>query len=363
MIIRQQISKKVAMVHVRLLQTDDYFYTQQKKRRVLYPSYRGRGSIKSCIRILIVLFIIISCYYYYQYNTLMKAAPAERNAKTVLHGESAAICAIQKSGLWYIDEWVDYHIALGFQTIFIYDNSDDFEVQEWYSKKFSGGTDLVQIVHWPGSNQQMPVYNDCMKFIQKHQTLSWIAFIDLDEFIVIKDMNKYHHIMDLLDTVPQGAGGLTANWQMFLWNNQTRYEPKPLSLRFDHYQTNKHVKTIARADRIKFIDNPHFMKYKKRYKAVDTNGDVVVGPFNEKMPTDVLAVNHYHFKSLEEYVLRCKRGRVSFPDNDNADTYFECKPKNEIVAEWNKNKAPSYFDDRVWKLLKERVPIYKDKYE
>jgi hypothetical protein len=310
---------------------------------------------------LIVIFFTISCWYY-QYITRLKSTP-EGNAMTVLHGESAAICAIQKSGLWYIDEWVDYHIALGFQTIFVYDNSDDYEVLEWYSQKFSGGTDLVHIAHWPGSNQQMPAYNDCMKFIQKHQTHSWIAFIDLDEFIVMKDMNKYPHIMDLLDTIPQDAGGLTANWQMFHWNNQTRYESKPLSLRFDHYRTNKHVKTIARADRIKTITNPHFMIYKDAYNAVDSNGDVVEGPFNEKMPTDVLAINHYHYKSLEEYMMKCKRGRASFPVNENADTYFECRPKNEIIAEWNKDKAPSYFDDRVWKLLKERVPIYKDKYE
>ena len=40
---------------------------------------------------------------------------------------TAAICAIQKWGLRYIDEWVDYHLAIGFETIFIYDNSEDFE--------------------------------------------------------------------------------------------------------------------------------------------------------------------------------------------------------------------------------------------
>ena len=337
----------------------------QKKRRFLRSSYRGRGSIKSRICMLIVLFSTIS--WYYQYNTtLLEATTTERghNPMTVLHGESAAICAIQKSGLWYIDEWVDYHIALGFQTIFIYDNSDDFEVQEWYSKKFSGGTDLVQIVHWPGLAQQLPAYNDCTKFIQTNQTHSWIAFIDLDEFILIEDMNKYPHIMDLLDTVPQDAGGLAINWRMFHWNNQTRYEPKPLSLRFDHYQLNNNwVKTISRADRIESIPSPHFMIYKDAYKAVDTNGDVVVGPFNEKMPMDVLAINHYHYKSLEEYMMRCKRGRATVEAVQTADTYPPCKPENEIVAEWNKSRAPSYFDDRVWKLLKERVPIYKDKYE
>ena len=41
---------------------------------------------------------------------------------------TAAICAIHKWGLSYIDEWADYHIALGFWTICIYDNLDDFEL-------------------------------------------------------------------------------------------------------------------------------------------------------------------------------------------------------------------------------------------
>ena len=202
-----------------------------------------------------------------------------------------------------------------------------------------------------------------MEFIQTHQTHSWIAFIDLDEFIEMKDMNKYPHIMDLLDTVPQDAGGLTLNWQVFHWNNQTRYEPKPLSLRFDHYRTNKHVKTIARADRIQSIHIPHCMIYKKGFKAVDSNGDIVEGPINERMPMDVAAINHYGSKSLEEYMLRCKRGRATIAAVQTADTYHPCKPENEIIAEWKRSKTPSYFDNQVWELLKERVPIYKDKYE
>jgi hypothetical protein len=30
-----------------------------------------------------------------------------------------------RHALYYMDEWVDYHLALGFKTIYIYDNSDD----------------------------------------------------------------------------------------------------------------------------------------------------------------------------------------------------------------------------------------------
>ena len=278
----------------------------------------------------------------------------------------AAICAIQKQGLWYIDEWVDYHIALGFQTIFVYDNSDDFELQGWYSKRFHNGTDHVKIVHWPGGVQQLPAYANCTKEIQEHQTHSWIAFIDNDEFFVIKDTKKYPFIMDLLDSVPEEAGGLAVNWHRFDSSNQTKYEAKPLTLRFNHYTINIHVKIIARTNKIKDIGpNPHTARYvNETIKSLDTNGRVVVGPFNDRRPTDVLVLNHYHTKSLEEYKLRCKRGRptVDMKIKRHRDNYFPCKPEGEILAQWRDEGQGGYFDDNAWKFLKERVPAYR-KYE
>ena len=275
----------------------------------------------------------------------------------------AAICAIQRDGLLYVDEWIDYHIALGFETIFIYDNSDDFELRGWYSNRFKQNTKLIKIVHWVGSGEQLAAYNNCTKEIQQRKSHSWIAFIDLDEFIVIKDIQKFPHIMDLLDTIPKEASGLTANWQVFTWNNHTKYEPKPLSLRFDHFRKNKHVKTIARADRIKLFPNPHFAIY-YTHKAVDSNGDIVDGPFNERMPLDVLAVNHYTAKSLEEYKLRCKRGRATVAEVQTSATYFPCTSEENILATWMKiDHSKTSFDDSVWKLLKERVPVYKKKFD
>jgi len=284
------------------------------------------------------------------------------------HKQAAAICAVQKWGLLYIDEWIDYHIALGFQTIFIYDNSDDFELKDWFSKKYPNGTDRVKIFHWPGLGQQMPSYNKCIRDIQQQQSHSWIAFIDIDEFLVIKDTSKYPFIMDLLNSIPRYVGGLAVTWQMFDWNNQTRYEAQPLSLRFNRFTKNLHVKTVARTNRLRDkMENAHYVEYvNKTFKTVDTNGDIVEGPFNERMPTNVLAVNHFAHKSLEEYKLRCVRGRADMNIIQNAQTYLPCKTEEEIVATWMKNDRDAAslfdFDDSVWKLLKERVPTYS-KYE
>ena len=115
----------------------------------------------------------------------------------------AALCAIQKDGLYYIDKWVDYHLALGFDTIYIYDNSDDFELQQWQQRR---NRDQVVVQHFPGSKQQRPAYIDCAKQEQQHiqqqyqnnnidRDNSWLGFLDIDEFIVLKQHDSIQELL------------------------------------------------------------------------------------------------------------------------------------------------------------------------
>eukprot|EP00442_Polarella_glacialis_P050473 CAMPEP_0115086646 /NCGR_PEP_ID=MMETSP0227-20121206/22719_1 /TAXON_ID=89957 /ORGANISM="Polarella glacialis, Strain CCMP 1383" /LENGTH=152 /DNA_ID=CAMNT_0002476163 /DNA_START=90 /DNA_END=545 /DNA_ORIENTATION=+ len=52
-------------------------------------------------------------------NTKRKAT----NAPRFKDGTTAALCMIAKGEDLYIDEWADYHFSLGFETIYVYDNS------------------------------------------------------------------------------------------------------------------------------------------------------------------------------------------------------------------------------------------------
>ena len=182
----------------------------------------------------------------------------------------AAICAIQKDTLPYIDEWVDYNLALGFEKIYIYDNSDEFELKNWETKRNST---QVAVVHMPGENKQMKAYAQCGAAIKKNQSHEWMAFIDLDEFIVLK---KHTHILDLLNDVDIEAGGLALNWQMFGFNNQMKYTPVPVTKRFQirEVETNIHVKTIVRTSKFLRVGyNPHYAFTTGR--PVDTTGRVL----------------------------------------------------------------------------------------
>ena len=92
------------------------------------------------------------------------------------------------------------------------------------------------------------------------------------------------------------------------------------------------MKTIVRKDRVSVISNPHLARYTKAFKAVDIDGATDEGIFNDQMPTNHLAINHYHTKSLEEYKLRCKCRRADIKGIQGKGTYTQCKPEIDILA-------------------------------
>eukprot|EP00979_Chaetoceros_neogracilis_P008040 scaffold1760_cov181-Chaetoceros_neogracile.AAC.5 len=283
------------------------------------------------------------------------------------HRAGAAICTIQKDGVKYLDEWVDYNFAIGFEKIYIYDNSDNFELRKWYEGR-SRNADQIDIKHFPGEARQMESIGDCGKAIHRTRSHSWIAFIDIDEFIVFKESpKKYNNIMDLLDTVSPSAGGLAINWEYFSFNNQTKYEPKPVTKRFQSRGNLTHafVKTIARTS--KFASegsNPHFVVYKDGADSVDTSGNKLhEEPWhNPKLTADVAVLQHFYTKSIEEFQLRCARGRADIAKQNDLTVPLYCMNKTEIMTQHPEAKD-RVFDDSAWQLLKESLPEVYAKYD
>jgi len=278
--------------------------------------------------------------------------------------KGAAICAIQKWSLNIIDEWIDYNLhVVGFETIFLYDNSDNFELEEWLKARGDSDSGRIQIKHFPGLNMQMESYNKCGTSIRDSKSHLWIGFIDLDEYIVIQDTKKYPWLMDFLDTVPDEAGGLAVNWLMYATNN-IKYEPKPLPMRNQVRDSNpnQHVKTIARAEFFHGMPNPHYVAYKPRSDgirtAVDSNWRKQEGPFNDAGPVDQIYFAHYYSKSLEEFRSRCARGRADTGAVQTKNNSVPCLSAEEIIATDAVVKDGDVFDNTVWARLKERVPKY-----
>jgi len=227
---------------------------------------------------------------------------------------SAVLCVIVLNEKQYIDEWINYHLGLGFSKIVVYDNSASFDLREWRLQEQI--TPMVEVIHFPGLASQQRSYLTCAQSAlngQFGENKKWAAFFDVDEFLVLK---KHEHVDQLLEEhLPKGSGALGINWAMFSFNGKLLCDAKPVTKRFvyrdPNVNDNKHVKSIVRLDDMQMNSKPHAHYPRlKNGNQHDTNGTVFSGPFNKNGPLDVAAFHHYNTKSYGEFVKKSQRGRA-----------------------------------------------------
>jgi hypothetical protein len=259
----------------------------------------------------------------------------------------AALCCVVKDEEAYIDEWVDYHHASGFDSIHVYDNSDSFELKQWGEEKGQH----VTVTHWPGIAKQGSSYLDCARRLAAEGgNHTWAAFFDVDEFLILK---KHAHVEDFL-LEKCATGTLTVNWLMFSGMSRTLCSPAPVTKRFMHREekTNQHIKSIVRLRDMNFEREPgaHNPKLVNASDQKDTNGKRFEGPFNPDGPTDVAVLHHCERKSYKEHVAKKMRGRADVPRNED-----HCLAvKRAIVG--GGSSSSTFFDDAAWKAMKKHVP-------
>ena len=97
------------------------------------------------------------------------------------------------------------------------------------------------------------------------------------------------------------------------------------------------------------IFNPHYAIYKHYKCGVNENFETIYGPFTKIHTSQKIRINHYHSKSVEEYIKKTARGNA---DNDKKRIYLE-----EYV-----NFSEYTFDYAIQKYLpelKKRMKINK----
>jgi hypothetical protein len=96
------------------------------------------------------------------------------------------IVCIAKKEHNYIEEFVKYHLALGFKYIYIYDNEDI----PTYETMLDAYKNNVKVIHLPSNNYDKGVqYIALDNFISTYlftTEITHVAHIDIDEFIVLK---------------------------------------------------------------------------------------------------------------------------------------------------------------------------------
>ncbi len=229
-----------------------------------------------------------------------------------------SVCAIAKNEGPYFKEWLDWHMAQGVERFYIYDNGSTDDTREVLEPYIQRG--IVDYKYWPGRRMQLAAYDDCL---ENHRFESrWIAFIDLDEFIVpLKDSSIPEFLKRFED-----FSVVEVNWLIYGSNAQKTRTEGTMMERFtahslpDHI-LNRHMKSIVNPRKVYVMIGCHEAA-RISGSAADSHGNPIRKNFRDREPQqDVIRINHYAVKSYEEFVGKKERGSARGV-NRHTEEYF-----------------------------------------
>lgn len=238
-----------------------------------------------------------------------------------------SICAIVKNEGAYFNEWLNWHKKHGVEKFYIYDNESDDGTKKILEPFIKSG--IVEYTYFPGERMQIAAYDDCLA---RHRFDSrWIAFIDLDEFIVpIENKNIPEFLKPL-----ENFSSVEINWLVYGSGGAKYKTDGDVMARFRAHShpndpINNHIKSIVNPRKITSFIGAH-EAVALTGKTVDANGRKVRVRFFDRAPIghDKIRINHYAVKSYEEFL--AKRGRGwAWGAKSWAKDYFEKLDRNEI---------------------------------
>jgi glycosyltransferase involved in cell wall biosynthesis len=238
-----------------------------------------------------------------------------------------AVCAIAKDEGPYFKEWIEWHLSQGVDHFYIYDNESSDGTREILQPYIDSG--VVEYKYWPGHRRQLAAYDDCLE----HYRLAsrWIAFIDLDEFIVpVKDASIPAFLKRF-----EAFAAVEINWLVYGSGGHKTKSPGTMMERFrfhslpDH-RLNRHVESIVNPRKVFTMIGCHEAA-KISGSIADSHGQPVTKNFREREPQqDVIRINHYAVRSYEEFLEKQARGRASGTQKTVRSEYFEQYDLNDI---------------------------------
>ena len=232
-----------------------------------------------------------------------------------------SICAIAKYENDYIAEWVRYHINLGFDHIYIYDNNevDGERIEDAIPADLK---EKISVLDVRGKKyMQKIVYNECYRTYD----FDWCAFIDIDEFITFNPKSGYTNIKQFVQDRNE-FDAVHLNWMCYGDNGRIKFKkgnvvdrfskpirPLDFIVKFD-FPMNNHSKTILKKglnidwchDDKDWFSTPHTPWGLNNI--CDSTGNKLDEntPF-VKYDFSVAYLKHFITKSIEEYTIKIVR--------------------------------------------------------
>lgn len=120
---------------------------------------------------------------------------------------TVAVCAIFKNESVFLKEWLEYHLLIGVEHFYLYNNFSEDNYQDILAPYIEKGQ--VTLTEWPVQFGQLPAYKDC--FQKAKDETRWIAYIDLDEFICLRREQNIRNWIQKYDKYL----AVYVNWKQF----------------------------------------------------------------------------------------------------------------------------------------------------
>lgn len=232
------------------------------------------------------------------------------------------IVSIIKDEHLFLKEWLDYHLSLGFDKIFLfedYGSTTHIDITNKYNNVILNSVESFGIHIKNHTQTQFNLYK---KFLQEAQDIDWILYIDIDEFLMFEEGYDLNRLCKEYEEKP----AIWLSWKMYNANGHIK-RPTDGVLHSYTQTTNNfpdnlscwHVKSLVNVKLNKGMETNHMAIGGER-----TNGDS--GLFSECCYNKAW-INHYFCKSFEDYVYRMtKRGNMQ-NNNRSYDQFFDANPE------------------------------------
>lgn len=250
------------------------------------------------------------------------------------HKYFCSICGIFKNEGLYLKEWIEFHLLVGINHFYLYNNFSDDDYDTVLAPYIETG--IVDLYDWPVEQGQLSAYQDC---VEKHKgETQWIAFIDIDEFITPLGNTSFISLLENFKNRPVvklywkifGSSGLknrdtseyvvsdftlawkkTMNFGKCIFNTDYEFDATlKQNNAFHHHMWAK--KGIFKLPPVNILDQVSF-------GVRDVLGD-------KKLPVQL---NHYIVKSYSEFTVKKARGDVFYKLSSINEEYFR---KYDILA-------------------------------
>ncbi len=218
------------------------------------------------------------------------------------------LCCIGKMENNYIREFVEHNKSIGFDNIVLYDNNDiDGEHFEDVISDYID-SEYVILKDWRGKElAQIPSYTDCYNTYKDEY--DWIAYFDIDEFLEL-DCNDIHEFLSNDMFNDRGINTIRVCWRQYTDSGLIKVEDNNYSIkRFTEYlpityRYSVNTKVIVKTCIKGIFDSPHGMIRNQDVICVNTAGELTQNSILINNNTwDNARLNHYRFKTIEEYVM------------------------------------------------------------